>query len=218
MTEVILDTAGQKGTGKWTSQSALDLGVPAPGIAEAVFARLLSARKDERLAASEKLRGPRAGFRGDRKKFVDDIRDALYASKICSYAQGFALMQAASEEYGYNLDFREIPLVFRGGCIIRAVFLDRIREAYKKKGLRNLLMAPYFKSALRKAQGGWRRVAATAVKLGVPAPAFQSALAYYDGYRTARLPANLLQAQRDYFGAHTFRRVDKEGTFHHQWY
>ncbi|MFW5857451.1 MAG: NADP-dependent phosphogluconate dehydrogenase [Planctomycetota bacterium] len=218
MTEVILDTAGQKGTGKWTSQSALDLGVPAPTIAEAVFARCLSARKDERVAAADKLRGPRAGFRGNRDRFVSDVRDALYASKICSYAQGFALMQAASEEYGYELNFREIPLIFRGGCIIRAVFLDRIRDAFKKKGVKNLLMAPYFRSALRKAQGGWRRVAATAIKLGVPTPAFQSALAYYDGYRTARLPANLLQAQRDYFGAHTFQRVDREGTFHHQWY
>jgi 6-phosphogluconate dehydrogenase len=218
MTQVILDTAGQKGTGKWTSQSALDLGVPAATIAEAVFARCLSALKEERVAASEKLKGPRAGFRGDAEKFLSDIRDALYASKICSYAQGFALMQEASEEYDYNLNFQEIPQIFRGGCIIRAVFLDRIREAYRKKGLKNLLMAPYFRSALRKSQGAWRRVIATAVKLGVPTPAFSSALAYYDSYRTARLPANLLQAQRDYFGAHTFRRVDKDGTFHHEWY
>jgi 6-phosphogluconate dehydrogenase len=218
MTEVILDTAGQKGTGKWTSQSALDLGTPAPTIGEAVFARLLSARKEERVAASEKLKGPRASFRGDRDKLVADIRDALYASKICAYAQGFALMQDASDEYDYGLNFREIPLIFRGGCIIRAVFLDRIREAYKKRGLKNLLMAPYFKSAVKKAQGGWRRTVATAIKLGVPVPAFSSALSYYDGYRIARLPANLLQAQRDYFGAHTFRRVDKDGTFHHEWY
>ncbi|MBN1257167.1 MAG: NADP-dependent phosphogluconate dehydrogenase, partial [Planctomycetes bacterium] len=158
MVAVIRDTAGQKGTGKWTSQSALDLGCPAPTIAEAVFARCISAIKDERVAASEKLKGPRSSFKGNTDKFIKDIHDALYASKICSYAQGFALMQAASKEYDYNLNFKEIPMVFRGGCIIRAVFLDHIRNAYKRKGLKNLMMAPYFKSAVRRCQPGWRRV------------------------------------------------------------
>jgi 6-phosphogluconate dehydrogenase len=220
MTEMIMDTAGQKGTGKWTSQSALDLGTPAPTIAEAVFARCISAIKEERVAASEKLKGPRSTWKGKKEKFVQDIHDALYASKLCSYAQGFALMQAASDEYGYKLNFKEIPQIFRGGCIIRAVFLDRIRDAYKRKGLNNLLMAPYFRKTVRKCQSGWRRVCQAAVKYGVPAPAFTSALAYYDSYRTARLPANLLQAQRDYFGAHTFERTDKPRGefFHNQWY
>ncbi|MFH0910474.1 MAG: NADP-dependent phosphogluconate dehydrogenase [Planctomycetota bacterium] len=219
MTEVILDTAGQKGTGKWTSQSALDLGVPASTIAEAVFARCISAIRPERLEAAKVLKGPRASFRGDREKFVSDLHDALYASKICSYAQGFALMQAASREYGYDLNFKEIPLIFRGGCIIRAAFLDRIKEAYaRRRDLKNLMLAPYFRKNLRQCQRGWRRVVLAAVKMGVPVPAFSSALAYYDSYRTERLPANLLQAQRDYFGAHTFSRVDKEGVFHHHWY
>ncbi len=221
MTEVILDTAGQKGTGKWTSQSALDLGTPAPTIAEAVFARCVSALKEERVAAAKRLKGPRAGFRGDKDKFLSDLHDALYASKVCAYAQGFALMQAASEEYGYKLDLREIPQVFRGGCIIRAAFLDRIKEAYqRKRSLKNLMLAPYFRRNLRKCQGGWRRVIRQSVRLGVPVPAFSSALAYFDSYRTERLPANLLQAQRDYFGAHTFERVDRERgeKFHHQWY
>ncbi|MHC4872336.1 MAG: NADP-dependent phosphogluconate dehydrogenase [Planctomycetota bacterium] len=219
MTEIIVDTAGQKGTGKWTSQSALDLGTPAPTIAEAVFARCISAVKDERIAASQVLKGPRSAFRGNREKFINDIRDALYASKVCSYAQGFALMKAASDEYEYKLNFKEIPLIFRGGCIIRAAFLDRIKDAYtRRRKLANLLLAPYFKQRVRKCQGGWRRVIIAATKLGVPVPAFSSALAYFDSYRTERLPANLLQAQRDYFGAHTFARTDKEGMFHHQWY
>lgn len=218
MTEIILDTAGQKGTGKWTSESALDLGVPAPTIAEAVFARCVSAIKDERVAASSVLPGPTVpALTGDRAQHIRDIHDALYASKICSYAQGFALMQAASSEYSYNLNFKEIPMVFRGGCIIRAVFLERIRDAFQKDGLKNLLMDPYFTETIRKAQTGWRRVVQMAFAAGVPIPAFSSALSYYDSYRTARLPANLLQAQRDYFGAHTFNRVDRDGVFHHNW-
>ncbi len=219
MTEIIVDTAGQKGTGTWTSQSALELGTPAPTIAEAVFARCISATKDERVAASKILKGPKSTFRGNKEKFIKDIHDALYASKVCSYAQGFALMKAAGEEYDYNLNFKEIPLVFREGCIIRAAFLDCIKDAFKrKKNLPNLLVAPYFKSRVRKCQGGWRRVVIAATKLGVPVPAFSSALSYFDSYRTERLPANLLQAQRDYFGAHTFARVDKEGMHHHQWF
>jgi len=218
MVDVILDTAGQKGTGKWTSQSALDLGAPAPTVAEAVFARCLSAIKEERVAASRaKLPAPRAKFRGDKAKFVAAIREALYASKICCYAQGYQLMRSAAVEHGWTLDFGEIALLWRAGCIIRAQFLEHIRDAFRKKPkLANLMLAPYFKRALRKAQTGWRKVVIMSAKLGVPAPAFSSALAYYDGYRTERLPANLLQAQRDYFGAHTYERVDRpRGEFFH---
>jgi len=217
MIHIILDTAGQKGTGKWTSQVALDFGIPAPTIAEAVFARTLSAVKEERVAASKVLQGPRARFEGDKQEFVKMIRQALYASKICSYAQGFQLMRAANEEFGWNLDLGKIASLWRAGCIIRAQFLNRIKEAYDKNPhLANLLLDPYFKSAVEENQAAWRKVVATAVELGLPVPAFSSALAYYDGYRSERLPANLLQAQRDYFGAHTYERVDKpRGQFFH---
>jgi len=217
MVDVILDTAGQKGTGKWTVIAACELGMPVTLIGEAVFARCLSALKEERVEAGKKLKGPRATFRGDRGRFIGDVRQALYASKICSYAQGFQMMRAAAAEYGWNLNFGGIALMWRGGCIIRSQFLGRIREAYaKRKPPENLLLAPYFKTAVRKAQASWRRIIREAVRLGVPVPAFGSALAYYDGYRSERLPANLLQAQRDYFGAHTYERVDKpRGEFFH---
>ncbi|HET6427372.1 MAG TPA: decarboxylating NADP(+)-dependent phosphogluconate dehydrogenase [Phycisphaerae bacterium] len=217
MVDVILDTAGQKGTGKWTVISAAEMGMPVTLIGEAVFARCLSALKEERVAAGEKLRGPKAAFKGDRAKFVNDVRAALYASKIVSYAQGFMLLRAAAAEYGWNLNYGGIALMWRGGCIIRSQFLGHIKEAYsKRKPPANLMLAPFFKTALRKAQTSWRRVVTQAVKLGVPVPALGTALAFYDGYRSARLPANLLQAQRDYFGAHTYERVDKpRGEFFH---
>jgi 6-phosphogluconate dehydrogenase len=217
MVDVILDTAGQKGTGKWTSQSALDLGVPAPTIAEAVFARIISAVKEERVAASKILSGPQKKFQGDKKEFVEHIQHALYASKICSYAQGFQLMQYASTEHNWGLNYGSIALMWREGCIIRARFLERIKEAFDKDpNCRNLLLVPYFRERIEKGQESWRRVVAAAVEHGVPIPAFSSALAYYDGYRSERLPANLLQAQRDFFGAHTYERVDKpRGKFFH---
>jgi len=217
MVDVILDTAGQKGTGKWTVITAAELGMPVTLIAEAVFARCLSAIKEERVAASAKLRGPRAKFTGDREKFVEDVRAALYASKIVSYAQGFQLLRAAAAEYGWNLNYGGIALMWRGGCIIRSQFLGKIRDAFsKRKAPDNLLLDPYFRSAVRKAQGAWRRTVQKAVKMGIPVPAFSAALAYYDGYRSERLPANLLQAQRDYFGAHTYERVDEpRGEFFH---
>jgi len=218
LVEVILDKAGQKGTGKWTSQSALDLGVAAPTIAEAVFARCISAIKDERVAASAVLRGPSTTYGGDQKTFIEAIRQALYASKICSYAQGFALMREAGKEYGWELRFGEIAKIWRGGCIIRAQFLHRITEAYERDPrLANLMLDPFFKSVLERAQESWRHVVASAATLGYPIPAFSSALAYFDSYRRASLPANLIQAQRDYFGAHTYERVDKPGTFHTEW-
>ena len=218
LVEVILDKAGQKGTGKWTSQDALDLGIPAPTIAEAVFARCISAIKEERVAAAKKLRGPKRQFRGDKEKFIDAIHDALYASKVCSYAQGFALIRGAGEEYGWKLKFGEIASIWRGGCIIRAQFLHHITEAFRKRPrLANLLLDPYFKRIVVKAQKDWRKVVATATNLGIPVPAFSSALSYFDSYRRERLPANLIQAQRDYFGAHTYERIDKEGTFHTEW-
>ncbi|CAG7622334.1 NADP-dependent phosphogluconate dehydrogenase [Paenibacillus allorhizosphaerae] len=219
MVDVILDSAGQKGTGKWTSQSALDLGVPLSIITESVFSRFISAMKEERVAASKVLNGPKqAAFDGDRTAFIEAVRQALYASKICSYAQGFAQMRAASEEYNWDLQYGNIAMIFRGGCIIRARFLQNIKDAYDRKPeLKNLLLDEYFKNVVENYQDAWRTVIATAVTRGVPVPAFASALAYYDSYRTERLPANLLQAQRDYFGAHTFKRVDKEGTFHFQW-
>ncbi|MBN1659016.1 MAG: decarboxylating NADP(+)-dependent phosphogluconate dehydrogenase [Anaerolineae bacterium] len=215
--DVILDTAGQKGTGKWTSQSALDLGAPAPTIAEAVFARAMSAIKEERVAASAVLHGPQASFDGDRDAFVADLREALLASKMCAYAQGFQLLRLASQEYAWDLDLGGIALLWREGCIIRAQFLDRITEAYRAlPGLANLLLAPYFQQQIDQGQAAWRRVIAAAVTHGLPVPAFSSALAYYDGYRRERLPANLLQAQRDYFGAHTYERVDRpRGHFFH---
>ncbi|MFH0953550.1 MAG: decarboxylating NADP(+)-dependent phosphogluconate dehydrogenase [Verrucomicrobiota bacterium] len=217
LVDVILDAAGQKGTGMWTSQVALDLGVPLTLITEAVFARDLSAMKAERVAASGTLKGPRARFGGDREKFTEDIRRALYASKICSYAQGFALMQVANAEYRWGVKPGNVALLWRGGCIIRAQFLSRIKEAYDRKpDLANLLLDKYFRKSVSTAQSSWRRVVREAVKLGIPVPTFSAALAYYDGYRSAQLPANLLQAQRDFFGAHTFERTDKpRGQFFH---
>jgi 6-phosphogluconate dehydrogenase len=217
MVDLILDTAGQKGTGKWTSQSALDMGTPAPTVAEAVFARFMSAIKEERVAASPVLEGPTPAYDGDRQALVEDIRQALYASKICSYAQGFQLIKMAAGEYGWELDYGGIALLWREGCIIRAQFLEPIKESFDRDpGLANLLLAPYFKEAIDRSQAAWRRVVATAVANGIPVPAFGSALAYYDGYRSARLPANILQAQRDYFGAHTYERVDRpRGQFFH---
>ncbi|GAA3407211.1 NADP-dependent phosphogluconate dehydrogenase [Paenibacillus hodogayensis] len=219
MVDVILDKAGQKGTGKWTSQSALDLGVPLSIITESVFARMLSAIKDERVQASKLLKGPQnVPAAPDKAAFVEAVRKALYASKICSYAQGFAQMRAASDEYNWNLNYGNIAMIFRGGCIIRAGFLQNIKDAYDREpGLRNLLLDPYFKEVVESYQDAWRQVVSVAVARGIPAPCFASALAYYDSYRSERLPANLLQAQRDYFGAHTFQRVDKEGTFHFHW-
>jgi 6-phosphogluconate dehydrogenase len=217
LVDAVLDTAGQKGTGKWTSGSSLDLGVPAPTIAEAVFARFISALKEQRVAAAETLKGPRFRFDGDRRRLVRDVRDALYCSKIASYAQGFALMAAAQQEYAWKLNFGEIARIWRGGCIIRARFLQKITDAFaRERRLANLMLDPYFAAALRRGQRGWRRVVALAAEAGIPCPAFMSALAYYDSYRSARLPANLLQAQRDYFGAHTFERVDQpRGRFFH---
>mgnify|MGYP006278631451 CR=1 FL=1 len=219
MVEVILDKAKQKGTGKWTSQSALDLGIPAPSIAEAVFARCISGQKDQRVEAGKHLQGPDPGtLEVDRDEFIEDIRRALYASKVCAYAQGFALMEAAADEYGWTLNLGDIAMIWRGGCIIRAQFLNRIKDAYDRTpDLANLLLDPYFKDAVQQGQAAWRRVVSTAVERGLPVPAFSSALAYYDSYRRERLSANLIQAQRDYFGAHTYERVDKEGTFHTDW-
>jgi 6-phosphogluconate dehydrogenase len=217
MVEVILDTAGQKGTGKWTSQTALDLGVPAPTIAEAVFARCISAIKEERVAAAQTLAGPAVEFRGNKAAFIEDIRQALYAAKICSYAQGYALMRAAAREYKWELKFGDIALMWRGGCIIRARFLGKIKEAFDRDPqLANLMLAPYFRDILNKNHESLRKVVAESCRLGIPMQAFSSALAYYDSYRSERLPANLLQAQRDYFGAHTYERVDrKRGEFFH---
>ncbi|TQS00496.1 NADP-dependent phosphogluconate dehydrogenase [Paenibacillus ottowii] len=220
MVDVILDAAGQKGTGKWTSQSALDLGVPLSMITESVFSRFLSAMKDERIAASKVLSGPKAeSFSGDKKEFIESVRKALFASKIVSYAQGFAQMRAASDEYDWDLKYGKIAMIFRGGCIIRSQFLQNIKDAYDRDpALKNLLLDSYFKNVVETYQDAWRQVISVAVSQGIPVPGFSSALAYYDSYRTERLPANLLQAQRDYFGAHTFKRVDKEGVFHHQWF
>lgn len=217
LVDKILDTAGQKGTGKWTAISALEHGVPLTLIGEAVFSRCLSAIKEERVAASKLINGPKPEFKGDKKQFIKDIESALFASKIVSYAQGYALMAAAAKEYGWNLNYGGIALMWRGGCIIRSVFLGRIKEAFdRNKDLSNLLLDPYFKDVVEKAQQGWRNVIATAVINGIPAPAMSSALSYFDGYRSGRLPANLLQAQRDFFGAHTYERVDKpRGEFFH---
>ncbi|MCP4607267.1 MAG: decarboxylating NADP(+)-dependent phosphogluconate dehydrogenase [Planctomycetes bacterium] len=215
--DLILDTAGQKGTGKWTGIEALNLGQPLTLIGEAVFARCLSALKDERVAASKVLSGPKQKFSGDKKAFVNDLRQALYASKIVSYAQGYQLMRAAAAEHNWNLNYGGIALMWRGGCIIRSVFLGKIKEAFDKNpDLTNLLLDPFFKDAVEKAQPAWRNVVTTAVQMGIPIPTTSSALAFYDGYRNKRLPANLLQAQRDYFGAHTYERVDKpRGEFFH---
>ena len=246
LVDLILDAAGQKGTGKWTGIDSLMLGAPVTAITEAVFARALSALKDERVAASRVLPGPEteprggsggagessaaggptggsaagSGFDGGAASFAEDVRQALYASKICSYAQGFQLLSMASAEYGWRLDLGAVALMWRGGCIIRAAFLDRITAAWDETpDLANLLLAPYFRDAIVGAQAAWRRVVATAVTRGVPVPAFSSALAWYDGYRSARLPANLLQAQRDYFGAHTYERIDRPRgeLFHTDW-
>ncbi len=219
LVEMILDKAGQKGTGKWTSQSALDLGIATPTIAEAVYARCISAVKDERVEAEKVLRGPEGvSFSGDKKEFIEAIRKALYASKVCSYAQGFALMRAAAEEYNWNLNFGEISMIWRGGCIIRAKFLGKIKEAFERNiNLPNLLMDPYFREIVNTSQKEWRHVVSTATELGIPIPGFSSALMYFDSYRNGRLWANMIQAQRDYFGAHTYQRVDKEGTFHTEW-
>jgi len=215
--DLILDTAGQKGTGKWTGIAALDLGMPLTLIGEAVFARCLSALKDERVAASGVLKGPDVTFEGDKKQLVNDLQKALYASKIVSYAQGYQLLRAAAKEHGWNLNYGGIALMWRGGCIIRSVFLGKIKEAFDTNPeLDNLLLDPFFKNAVEEAQDAWRNVVKTAVDMGVPVPAISSALAFYDGYRSERLPANLLQAQRDYFGAHTYERVDKpRGEFFH---
>jgi 6-phosphogluconate dehydrogenase len=217
LVDKILDTAGQKGTGKWTSVAALDEGVPLTLISEAVFARCLSAMKEERVKASRILHGPASVFEGDKSALIGAIRDALYASKIVSYAQGFALLRAAAETFGWALKYGEIALMWRGGCIIRSAFLGWIKEAFdQQKDLPNLLLAPFFKEKVAACQDGWRKVIATAVNCGVPVPAFTAALSYFDGYRCERLPANLLQAQRDYFGAHTYERVDRpRGEFHH---
>jgi 6-phosphogluconate dehydrogenase len=216
--DIVLDTAGQKGTGKWTSVNALDMGVPAPTVAEAVFARCLSAVKEERVAAESILKGPE-GFQLDIDKgaFIKAIHDALYCSKICSYAQGFQLMREAQKEYNWTLNFGEIAQIWRGGCIIRAAFLQKITEAYERDaGLANLLLDPYFNETIQAAQANWRTVVGVAAGAGISTPTFSSALSYYDGYRTARLPQNLLQAQRDYFGAHTYERTDKpRGEFFH---
>ncbi len=218
MVDIILDSAGQKGTGKWTSQSALDLAVPIPTITEAVFARCLSALKEERVEASNILKGPETSFQGDANEFIESVRRALYASKICSYAQGFALMRAAAKEYNWNLQYGEIAKIFRGGCIIRAQFLNKISAAYENdSNIKNLMLDSYFKDILNNYGKDFRRVVSTAVNLGIPVMGFSSALMYYDSYRSENLPANLLQAQRDYFGAHTFERRDKEGIFHHEW-
>lgn len=216
MIHIILDAARQKGTGKWASQEALDMEIPAQTIAEAVFARFISAMKDERVKAAEQLSGPGIKFNGNKEEFIEMIRKALYASKICSYAQGYQLMQSASEKYNWNLNIGRIALLWRGGCIIRAQFLEKIEEAYDRRPeLLNLLLNPYFKDVINANQEAWRKVVAKAVELGIPVPALSSALAYYDSYRSSRLPANLIQAMRDYFGAHTYERVDKPGQFFH---
>ncbi|MGI8532923.1 MAG: NADP-dependent phosphogluconate dehydrogenase [Geodermatophilaceae bacterium] len=216
--DVVLDQAEQKGTGRWTVQSALDLGVPVSGIAEAVFARALSGHPEQRSAAAE-LPGPSTRWSvGDRDAFVADVRQALYASKVVAYAQGFDQITAASEEYDWGIDRGAMATIWRGGCIIRARFLDRIRQAYDDApDLASLLVAPYFTDAVGQAQDGWRRVVAGAAQNGVPVPGFASALSYYDGLRAPRLPAALIQGQRDFFGSHTYRRVDREGTFHTLW-
>jgi len=223
LVDMILDKAGQKGTGKWTSQLALDLGVPTTLITEAVFARILSSLKTKRVQASKMLSGPydqMQTFRGSvkRDEFIEAVRQALFASKICSYAQGFFQLQAASEAYGWNLRYGELAMLWRGGCIIRAAFLERIKDAFDRNSkLENLMLDSYFKGAVESCQDGWRRVVSTTAQIGIPAPAMGAALNFYDGYRSDRLPHNLLQAQRDYFGAHTYERVDREGIFHTDW-
>src|SRR6185436_3559932 len=217
LVEKILDTAGQKGTGKWTVINSQDLGIPITLIAEAVYSRCVSALKDESVKAAKKLKGPRPSISGDKTKFIESIRQALYASKIVSYAQGYMLMRAAAKEYGWNLNYGGIALMWRGGCIIRSRFLGKIKEAFDNNPkLTNLLLDNYFRAEIKKSQKGWRNVVAMAAKKGLPVPAFSTALGFYDQYRSERLPANLLQAQRDYFGAHTYERLDKpRGEFFH---
>ncbi len=217
LVEKILDTAGQKGTGKWTGISALDLGMPVTLIGEAVFARCLSALKDERIAASKILTGPRPAYSGDRKSFIEDVRQALLASKVISYAQGYMLMREAAREYKWNLNRGGIALMWRGGCIIRSVFLGKIKNAFDRNpNLENLLLDDYFRDVITRSQAAWRRTVMRAVEMGIPVPAFSTALSFFDGYRSERLPANLLQAQRDYFGAHTYERIDRpRGQFFH---
>lgn len=217
LVEKILDTAGQKGTGKWTVMSSQELGIPITLVAEAVYSRMLSALKDERVAASKKLRGPNPVIKGERTKLIESIRQALYASKIISYTQGYMLMRAAAKQYNWNLNYGGIALMWRGGCIIRSVFLGKIKEAFERNSkLSNLMLDPFFRKALNGSHRAWRNAVAAAVKKGIPTPAFSTALAFYDGYRSERLPANLLQAQRDYFGAHTYERVDQpRGQFFH---
>ncbi len=220
LVDVILDEAAQKGTGKWSSQNALDLGTPTTAIAEAVFARYLSAMKPARVRAGGRLPGPAKTFAGEEpyRELISDVRDALYASKIVAYAQGFHQMAAASREYGWDLRLGELAAIWRGGCIIRARFLNRIKEAYDADpDLESLLLAPYFIDELRRTQAAWRRTVRIAIEFGVPTPAFSSALAFYDGYRRERSPASLIQGLRDYFGAHTYRRTDREGSYHTRW-
>ncbi len=219
LVERILDAAGQKGTGRWTVMTSLELGVPIPTIVAAVNARVMSSFKQERVAASQVLTGPQGKYDGDPKAFINEIRDALYCSKICSYAQGMALMLAASKEYGYQIHLGEIARIWKGGCIIRARFLNKIKDAFEQDpALPNLLLNDYFKQTILNRQAAWRNVIATAARLGIPCPAFSASLDYFDSYRSARLPQNLTQAQRDYFGAHTFERTDKPGVFHHEWF
>jgi 6-phosphogluconate dehydrogenase len=217
LVEKILDTAGQKGTGKWTGVAALDLGIPLTLIGESVFARCLSAQKDLRVEASKVIEGPKTEFDGDKAQMINDLKDALFGAKIISYAQGYNLMMEAAKEHNWNLNYGGIALMWRGGCIIRSVFLADIKSAFDNNpNLANLLLDPYFKGKVEKAQAGWRRVCATALSHGVPVPSLTSALCYFDGIRSERLPANLLQAQRDYFGAHTYERLDKpRGEFFH---
>lgn len=222
LVDKVLDIAGAKGTGKWMSQLALDLGVPSTLVTTAVFARSISAQKEARVRASQVLTGPgnvdKAGLAGPKEDFIEAVRKALYASKICSYAQGFVQLQAAAEEHDWPLNYGDCALLWRGGCIIRAQFLDRIKEAFDQDAnLENLLLNDYFKQAIEDSQDAWRKVVSVSALAGIPVPAFGAALAYYDSYRNARLPANLLQAQRDYFGAHTYKRTDEEGTFHTDW-
>ena len=218
LVELIVDAAGQKGTGRWTVQTALELGVAIPTIIAAVNSRILSSIRDERIAASKQLTGPSSKFDGDTKAFINKVRDALYCSKICSYAQGMALLGTASTTYNWNLALGELARIWKGGCIIRAGFLNKIKHAYDENGsLANLLLAPEFKQTILDRQTAWREVVMTAAQLGIPVPAFSASLDYFDSYRRDRLPQNLTQAQRDYFGAHTYKRIDKEGVFHTEW-
>ena len=219
LVDLVLDTAAQKGTGKWTSQDAFDLGAPIPTINSAVVARIVSSMKEERVAASKVLPGPDApAYAGDRAELIDMVGQALYASKISAYAQGMAMLRMASEEYGYGLDLAEIASIWRAGCIIRARFLNRITEAFERNpDLHNLMLDDEFRTAVGERLPAWRHVVQTAIGMGIPVPAFSASLAYYDSYRSERLPANLTQAQRDFFGAHTYERIDRPGVFHTDW-